>query len=360
MDISAFFSSLVAGNGSFFFDKSNGSGVPGKESGGFEALLGRFIENGGFPAFRNAEVTALDLPGEQGVNGNLVPLLAAARKSGFLQDEESFSHLTAQLESLLREGQLGSAVDLAGASEPHLSAPVTFSPLFNGVEKEKILDFAQWENEGDFLEGKKESLTPRAVIEAMLQQRLQPEKFSQDRSQTVLRQLSEGDSPVQQSQSLAPLNGGVSGIEKSVTLQLARPVSHPEWGRELGERVSWMAGKSVQSAELRLNPARLGPLEVHVQIQNDQASVTIASHHAAVRELLEQAIPRLREMLVAQQFSQVNVDVSQQSFKHSEQQASAGSSGFHSSGENEAEEPQADGASESRVIKGEGLLNYYI
>ncbi len=141
-----------------------------------------------------------------------------------------------------------------------------------------------------------------------------------------------------------------------------KPVGHSEWGRELGDRISWMAGKTIQVAELRLNPARLGPIEVKIQIHQEQATVMFSSPHAAVREALEQAAPRLREMMTAQQYEQVNVDVSGQS--SSDQQAAREK--FNHFGES----VQPTGATEdsasiktsitSPVLMGEGLLNYYV
>lgn len=91
-------------------------------------------------------------------------------------------------------------------------------------------------------------------------------------------------------------------------------VGKPGWGEELGGKVVWLINQQQQSAELRLNPPHLGPIEVRITIQQDQASVAFTAHHAVTREALEAAIPRLREMLGEQGLNLVNVDVSQQSF----------------------------------------------
>ena len=57
-----------------------------------------------------------------------------------------------------------------------------------------------------------------------------------------------------------------------------------------------VAGKE-QSATLTLNPPDLGPMQVVLSVNNDQASVTFSSAQPEVRAALEQAMPRLREML---------------------------------------------------------------
>jgi flagellar hook-length control protein FliK len=143
---------------------------------------------------------------------------------------------------------------------------------------------------------------------------------------------------------------------------MSKPLGSSDWGRELADRISWMAGKTIQVAELRLNPARLGPVEVKIQIHQEQATVMFSSPHAAVREALEQAAPRLREMMTAQQYEQVNVDVS----GHSSSDQQAAREKFNHFGESvqatgTAEESTLEEASTSSpLLMGDGLLNYYV
>lgn len=79
--------------------------------------------------------------------------------------------------------------------------------------------------------------------------------------------------------------------------QIATPLHHPAWPDELGQKVSWIATQQNQSAELHLNPPQLGPLDITLKMNGDQASALFSSPHAAVREALENALPRLREIL---------------------------------------------------------------
>ncbi|RMD79279.1 MAG: flagellar hook-length control protein FliK [Gammaproteobacteria bacterium] len=78
---------------------------------------------------------------------------------------------------------------------------------------------------------------------------------------------------------------------------VAHHPGHPGWAGEVGQRVLWMVRQEVQAAEIRLNPPHLGPLEARVSLHHDQVSVAFASHHAQVREALDAALPRLRELL---------------------------------------------------------------
>ncbi len=92
---------------------------------------------------------------------------------------------------------------------------------------------------------------------------------------------------------------------------IAKPLSHPEWNKDLGERIVWMSNKSIPSAEIRLNPQHLGPISVRVDVADDQASVVFTAQNAAVRETLEASIPKLREMMGAQQLNLADVSISQ-------------------------------------------------
>ena len=75
------------------------------------------------------------------------------------------------------------------------------------------------------------------------------------------------------------------------------PVRDHSWGERIGERVLMMAGKHLQSAQIRLTPADLGPVRVHVSVDEGSTNVSFHVQHTLTREALEQALPRLREML---------------------------------------------------------------
>ena len=82
------------------------------------------------------------------------------------------------------------------------------------------------------------------------------------------------------------------------------------WGAAIGERLMWMVKGDRQAARLKLNPPNLGPLEVRVSVNQDQTSVSFLAQHAAVRDALEAALPRLREMFDQQSMQLVRADIS--------------------------------------------------
>lgn len=73
----------------------------------------------------------------------------------------------------------------------------------------------------------------------------------------------------------------------------------PRWGEAFSDRVLWIVQGKQPVAELQLNPPQLGPLEVRVSVTADQAALSFFSPHAAVREAIQAALPRLQEALAA-------------------------------------------------------------
>lgn len=78
---------------------------------------------------------------------------------------------------------------------------------------------------------------------------------------------------------------------------LAPSVGAAAWGQAIGEKIVWMAAGAQQTASLTLNPPNLGPLQIVLNISNEQATASFFSAQPEVRQALEAAFPRLREMM---------------------------------------------------------------
>jgi flagellar hook-length control protein FliK len=72
-----------------------------------------------------------------------------------------------------------------------------------------------------------------------------------------------------------------------------------------------MVREGVQLAELRIRPPEMGLIEVRIAVSQQEASLAFAAQHSAVRDAIESALPRLREMLSEGGISLGNVDVSE-------------------------------------------------
>lgn len=78
---------------------------------------------------------------------------------------------------------------------------------------------------------------------------------------------------------------------------LAPSVGTTAWSQALGDKIVWMAAGAQQTATLTLNPPNLGPLQIVLNVTNDQASANFFTAQPEVRQALETAFPRLREMM---------------------------------------------------------------
>jgi flagellar hook-length control protein FliK len=130
---------------------------------------------------------------------------------------------------------------------------------------------------------------------------------------------------------MAVLMTGAGQIQQPSTdrasLQLDTPISNPKWAENFSQRVQWVVNQSMSGAQIRLNPQHMGPVEVRIHMQNDQATVSFTAQHGATREAIDAALPRLREMLSEQNVNVVDIDVSQHSFAEQRDQASKNQEG---------------------------------
>lgn len=107
---------------------------------------------------------------------------------------------------------------------------------------------------------------------------------------------------------------------KATAATVQTPIGSAGWGDAVGQKVVWMASQQQQVAELHLNPPHLGPMEVRLTINNDQVTALFVSHQPVVREAIEAAMPRLREMFADNGMMLGNATVSSDSLP--QQQAS--------------------------------------
>lgn len=105
------------------------------------------------------------------------------------------------------------------------------------------------------------------------------------------------------------------------------------WTEEVVNRVMYLSSANLKSAEIQLQPAELGRLDIKVNMTADQqAQVSFMSGHAIVREALESQSGRLREMFAQQGMGQVDVNVSDQSRGQDQQQQQSQARGISGRG----------------------------
>jgi flagellar hook-length control protein FliK len=133
---------------------------------------------------------------------------------------------------------------------------------------------------------------------------------------------------------LAPAGGSAESVASNSQSAITETFGKADWGQGMGKQILWMVNQNISRAEIRLNPANLGPLEVRIDMDKDQVNVAFTSRHADVRDAVELALPRLREMLEDKGLNLADADVSQHSFAEQHNnafgQSDQDSSGFAS------------------------------
>lgn len=136
------------------------------------------------------------------------------------------------------------------------------------------------------------------------------------------------------------------------------PPQHPGWNQAVGDRLQWMVGHHMQAADIRLDPPELGRLNVHIQLHKDHASIVFTAPNQQVRDALESAVPRLREMMSNIGLSLGNVNVSQESFSQG-QQANENARSANILANDEAENSRLEAIAPVTPRRGIGILDAY-
>ena len=159
-----------------------------------------------------------------------------------------------------------------------------------------------------------------------------------------------------------PSNGSAHSAS-AATLQVAPPVGTPGWSEEVGNRIVWMANRMESRAELVLTPPQMGRVEVSLTISGDQASANFVSANPAVREALESALPRLREVLADAgiQLGQAQVGA-ENSGQSARSDKNGDNPGFDRAGERDAgllQMTEMDMSSPAGLKSGRGLVDVF-
>jgi len=186
------------------------------------------------------------------------------------------------------------------------------------------------------------------------------ERFSLDSHQAAMTELAVKDLSTAQNAMLAVTgnmrNGAVQSaatvtnpsLTQAFNTQLELPLGSAQWGSQVLQRVAWLTGQGIAAAEIHLNPAELGPMQVRVDQRQDSATVVFTSHNSSTREAIEASLPRLRDLFSEQGMELIDVDINS-----GEQEANAQQSDFDSRAQSEKDdddallETQADGVQSS-------------
>ena len=118
-------------------------------------------------------------------------------------------------------------------------------------------------------------------------------------------------------------------------LQLTKELAN----EQVAEKVQMMMSKNLKNLDIRLDPPELGHMKIRMTMNNDVANVHFTVNSQQARDVIEQTLPRLREMLAQQGMQLADSSVQQQS---SGQGQDRYNSGEQQSGSNRTNDTQGD------------------
>jgi flagellar hook-length control protein FliK len=129
------------------------------------------------------------------------------------------------------------------------------------------------------------------------------------------------------------------------------PVRDPAWPQAVAAEIRFLTDQKVEAATLRLSPEHLGPVEVRIDVRDNNVSVSFGAVHVDTQAALEQALPRLREMFAAAGLNLGHASVQQEARRGSHNGGAAPAPGAGATG-------SADGAG-GDIVRGVGLVDEY-
>lgn len=162
-------------------------------------------------------------------------------------------------------------------------------------------------------------------------------------------------------------NGIQNQLNTQASVDKAINIFKQEGQQKLAEKVRWMVNSKNATAEIRLDPPDLGGVNIKVNLSGDTAQVNFNVQSAAAKEALDQAAPKLREMLQEQGIELGESVVQQDSNKgEANEQSSNGEQltnahgGTEANLDNDIEQLANNRVVEQRVIGGVlGGIDYY-
>lgn len=134
--------------------------------------------------------------------------------------------------------------------------------------------------------------------------------------------------------------------------ELKAPVSSPDWGPALNQRITWMVANSLQNANITVNPPNLGPLEINIQTDQNKTNVQFIVSSSEVRQAIQDAIPSLGKMLESSGLQLGQADINSRSYSQNRENAKT---------ETQIKNIEAiSNQVESAAIQGQGLINTYV
>lgn len=141
---------------------------------------------------------------------------------------------------------------------------------------------------------------------------------------------------------------------RAKSLDMPVDINSSQWADKFSEHIIWLGNQGIKSALIKIHPEDLGPLEISIKVVKDNASVNISSQNSTVRDIVDQALPRLREMMAEQGLNLTDVHIgADANSRQFSQHSNSAEDGFTSHYEEEIQSTVSSKRTQ------EGLIDYF-
>ena len=150
---------------------------------------------------------------------------------------------------------------------------------------------------------------------------------------------------------------GQRNTQSQAMLDKPANILKPEGQTQFAEKIRWIVNARNSFAEIRLDPPELGSVQVKVNMAGEAAAVSFVVQSQQARDALDQALPKLRDML-----SQQGIELGQSSVQqdHQQQQGEQQQGQFAQGKADDGMDEIAGEVIEQRVVNGSaGGIDFY-
>lgn len=263
-------------------------------------------------------------------NGQNLPFARADGTSLPLQTIESILNRLsdpAQAKQLgFTDGQLAAIKDLLNESLKSIDSAKTGQTLNDLIARKTANG-----NSGDLIHKAKDSIDlptfKEAIMEIVLSDKGQKNRIenllgsvNHGQQATNATQLNFSNHALNSNSLVSPLQSQLLPAEHQTkpanyvpSVTVDTQIGRPQWAEAFNSRVLLLSQDQIPSAQIKLNPAELGPVEIRLSMNKDQTHIHFIAQHSEVRDAIEEAFPRLRELMGQSGVNLGDVNVSQHS-----------------------------------------------
>ncbi|MGI5310110.1 flagellar hook-length control protein FliK [Rheinheimera sp. WS51] len=251
-----------------------------------------------------------------------------------LLNQPSHGLIRSGTQPIQRDGPI--TIDIGGRPDPEIGIPV--KPIFSqgnislataaNKEQTKVDDKTPAKSKASLADkvdtDKMTSSAKQSEVSAQLAEKLTASSTGASRQEssfaaTLASSVTNTQASAVESRLATAANNASQVASHTEQLKQSINLMKQDAAGHMRQQVSMMLSQQIQKAEIRLDPAGLGMMQIKIDMQQEQATVQFTVQQQQAKELIEQQLPRLREMLQQQGIQLSEGQVQQQSQQQQQQ-----------------------------------------